>query len=426
MPEIASGAPEPERGPEPRPGSEPRGGEAAGPAPASPPGAAGPAEPRHATWLELFFDLVAVAGVAQLAHLLYGEPDGRDLALYAVLFVAFWTAWVNTTLYGNVAADSTRTRTLLLGMFGLAVMASAVHGVREGDRTGAFALAYVLVRFSAGQVWQNRHQNVAGWPVAGFTVGVAPWIASLWAPEEARLWLWAGGLAIDLALTLAAPTRTGPGDRDERAGDRPAAAAARIDPRHLAERLGLFTLIVLGEGVYQLVDAASEAPWDRDLFIGGPAAFLALVLVWSLSLRKGREALPFLPAGDRTTPRLALGLHCCATGCLAALAAGMGATLAHEEAGGLPASSLIMAAGAAGYLLIASAVRIGAHPASWRRTAAGSVPALALCLLTALTADEGTPAHRILLVTAALACLSATGRTPHHSRPDRRAVPHTT
>ncbi|MGI5238040.1 low temperature requirement protein A [Dactylosporangium sp. CA-139066] len=29
------------------------------------------AEERHATWLELFFDLVIVAAVAQLAHLLH-------------------------------------------------------------------------------------------------------------------------------------------------------------------------------------------------------------------------------------------------------------------------------------------------------------------------------------------------------------------
>lgn len=43
----------------------------------SAPAGSAPAEgERHASWLELFFDLTAVAGVAQLAHLLHGSPGG--------------------------------------------------------------------------------------------------------------------------------------------------------------------------------------------------------------------------------------------------------------------------------------------------------------------------------------------------------------
>ncbi|MFJ7721318.1 low temperature requirement protein A, partial [Rhodococcus erythropolis] len=30
---------------------------------------------RHASWIELFFDLVVVAGIGQLAHLLHGSPS---------------------------------------------------------------------------------------------------------------------------------------------------------------------------------------------------------------------------------------------------------------------------------------------------------------------------------------------------------------
>jgi low temperature requirement protein LtrA len=106
---------------------------------------------RHASWLELLFDLVVVAGVAQLAHLLHDEPSAHDVATYMVLLVAFWTAWLYNTLYGNVAADRTRTRTLLLGMFSLAVMAAVVHGVEEGQRARTFAIAYVAVRLLAGR-----------------------------------------------------------------------------------------------------------------------------------------------------------------------------------------------------------------------------------------------------------------------------------
>ncbi len=89
-------------------------------------------ENRHASWLELFFDLVAVAGVAQIAHLLHGVPDLSDLGLYALLFLAFWTAWICFTLYANVAYENTHVRTVLAAMFGMAVMAAAVPGVHEG------------------------------------------------------------------------------------------------------------------------------------------------------------------------------------------------------------------------------------------------------------------------------------------------------
>lgn len=84
------------------------------------------AEERHASWLELFFDLVAVAGVAQLAHRLHEAADWRDGAAYLGLFLAFWIAWVTFTMYASVAAETVRYRTMYLAMFGMATMAACV------------------------------------------------------------------------------------------------------------------------------------------------------------------------------------------------------------------------------------------------------------------------------------------------------------
>ncbi|MGW1120225.1 low temperature requirement protein A [Streptomyces tanashiensis] len=221
---------------------------------------------RHASWLELFFDLIAVAGVAQLAHLLHGTPGAGDLGFYCLLYLAFWTAWMCFTTYGNVAADKVHTRTVLIGMFGLAVMAAAVPGVRT-DHARAFALAYVLVRVLASRVWQHRGEVVADWPIAQLSVGVVPWLVSLWAEAPTRYWLWTAGLAVDLGLTFALSRNRilarAQEEWEERAavheretGPRP--AAARFDARHLDERLGLFTLIVIGESVALTVEASSE------------------------------------------------------------------------------------------------------------------------------------------------------------------------
>ncbi|MFE9118936.1 low temperature requirement protein A [Streptomyces sp. NPDC007172] len=387
-----------------------------------------PAGARHASWLELFFDLVAVAGVAQLAHLLYGDPDAHDIALYLLLFAAFWTVWISYTLYGNVAAERTRTRTLLLGMAALTAMAAAVHGVQEGDRSRSFALAYVLARLLAGRVWQHRHQRVQGWPAARSTAGVAPWIASMWAEEPARLWLWAAGLAIDLALGVAIAARHTAGRSSDRSEDRrplpggadgsgddgagpPDAdnepAVARIDAPHLAERLGLFILIVLGEGIYQLVDALSEGPGTPGRRLSASAAFLTLVLMWSLCLRRGLGGIPML----RTAPTFGaiLALHCCTAAAVAALGAGLGGAVVGPGST-RPDQSLLMAAGAGAYVVIAAGM--GTRHASRKRIwlLAGALPSAALCATVALTAHDLPARHQTWLIMTSIAWLSATAR----------------
>ncbi|MFB7936501.1 low temperature requirement protein A [Streptomyces sp. NPDC127049] len=292
---------------------------------------------RHASWLELFFDLVAVAGIAQLAHLLREDPTRGDLALYCLLYLAFWTAWMCFTTYGNVAAGKARTRTILLGMLGLAVMAAAVPGI-ESDHGRAFAIAFVAVRFLASRIWQGRGEVVVDWPTAQLSAGVVPWLVSIWAEAPTRYWLWALGLAIDLGLTFVLSrnrllTRAQEEWRERYAGrERPSPTppvAARLDARHLDERLGLFTLIVIGESVAVAIEAASQTEWDAPLGALAVGAFVLLLALWSLAVRRAC-GVPLLAFGA-LAPRFALPLHCVATAALAALAASLGGAI--EDAG---------------------------------------------------------------------------------------------
>ena len=66
---------------------------------------------RHASWLELFFDLVAVAGIGTLAHLLEVDESGTGIAVYVIAFAAIWTIWACFTLYANIRGDAARTST---------------------------------------------------------------------------------------------------------------------------------------------------------------------------------------------------------------------------------------------------------------------------------------------------------------------------
>ncbi|MET8413589.1 low temperature requirement protein A [Streptomyces sp. NPDC005195] len=381
---------------------------------------------RHSSWLELFFDLVAVAGVAQLAHLLHGEAGWHDVGLYVVLYLAFWTCWLSLTLYGNVAAERTHAPALLLGMFGLTVMAAAVHGVQEGESSTAFAIAYAATRVLGGNAFGDRREVLLDWPTVSFTAGAVPWTVSIWVDGPARPWLWTSGVVIDLCVTFFLSRerllhklqqqyahnrrRAGAGAfTSEDGAPDPGAmvTVAHTDTEHLAERLGLFTIIVLGEGVYQLVESASEAGWGRGLYLTVPGAFVMLVLLWSLSLRRGRGGIPCL-ADAAVQPRPLLALHCFVTGAVAALAAGLGVVVEHAD-GRLPEQTgRLMATGLGAYLLVATAVIGRSGSGGLPRLLAAALPPLALIAVVGVSDGVGRhPALLVWLLVLALVWFSA-------------------
>lgn len=334
------------------------------PAPAA--GTSPVGEERHASWLELFFDLVVVAGIGMLAHLLQEDHDGGGLALYVVAYTAFWLVWACFTTYGNVAGEGARALPILAGMAALAVMIAAVPGIHD-EHAQAFAVAYVVGRLVAARPWR-RTTVVVDLPVVQALTGVVPWIVSWWFDGQTRYTLWAVGLGIDLLLLLTLSgerlvrraqerldevrERRGPGSRRDRGGrGAPRRARAAADARgrgrgrgardlevpetvdaavsdvpHLGERLGLFVIIVLGEGLIQAIDAASEAEWDRTLLVAGAGAFTLLVALWALTVRSGYAGVALLrPAG--VPPRSAWFLHLVTTGALATLAGALGGVL---------------------------------------------------------------------------------------------------
>src|SRR3712207_5915000 len=56
-------------------------------------------ELRHATWMELFFDLVFVVAVAALGSRLSEDYSLTGIFQFGALFVPVWWAWVGHTIY---------------------------------------------------------------------------------------------------------------------------------------------------------------------------------------------------------------------------------------------------------------------------------------------------------------------------------------
>lgn len=382
---------------------------------------------RHASWAELFFDLVAVAGVAALAHVLDPDPDAAALGLYALLFLALWLAWTTFMLYGNVAGGQTRVLRLMIGMFGLGVMAASVPGVAHtvlghgGDLRplNVFAIAYIATRVYGSKSWQ-RGAVLLDFPVVQYSAGLLPWLASLWADEHVKLALWAAGVGLDLLLILvlsgsrilqrfqsyltaprSARRRSRSGVRPD--GPGPAVHGVSVDPAHLAERLGLFVIIVLGESVVQIVAAAGETRYDLGLLATALASFSLLAGLFGLSVVYGYAGLPHLRAG-RIPARAALSLHCLVTGVVATIAVPLSLVVEHG-ADPLPEQGRWLLCGAvAAYFTLGVVTGVASHSSDWRRTISRVTTGIAAPLLLSLfaTAVSG----RMLVVYLALIVLA--------------------
>ncbi|MFJ4652141.1 low temperature requirement protein A [Nocardia sp. NPDC088792] len=352
-------------------------GEVGGAAAAGESDNAAPGE-RHASWMELFFDLVAVAGIGQLTHLLHRGPSLGDFGLYVVLYLAFWMVWACITMYGNIARDHTRVWLMMAAMLGLGLMVAAVAGLPDRHAT-TFAAVYVIVRMGSAQVW-GRGRVVVDWPTAQLSIGVTPWVVSLWVAEPAKYWWWAAGLVIDLWAMFAVSgekmfaTIRREYDRRLRKmaaapgfdGDRmPELVALHADPAHLGERLGLYVIIVLGEGVITVVDEVGGVKWNVTVLSLGFAAFVILAGLWALTLLYGTiPRLTTAPELSEPWQHIMLG-HCAVTGALATLAAGLGLAIDHAGTHLTTGIGWALCGGAAAYFTTVAIT--GARSGSGRR-----------------------------------------------------------
>jgi low temperature requirement protein LtrA len=196
---------------------------------------------RRVTWLEIFFDLVFVAAVAQVGTHLQEDYSLAGVARFSFLFVLVWWAWLgHTTFSTRFDTDDLAQRLLTaLQLFLVAVMAinaSAPLGSRE---SAGFAAAYAVMRLVlTGQFLRARRvrraRALTGLYARGCSVAALLWLVSAFVDPPARFWIWGLALAIDIATPLAGTAHL---------------VDVPHDAAHLPERYGLFTIILIGESM---------------------------------------------------------------------------------------------------------------------------------------------------------------------------------
>jgi len=98
---------------------------------------------RTVSFLELFYDLVYVAVIAQAAHHLAEHVSTRGFAEFATVFTLIWIAGVNGSLYIEIhGRDDGRTRIIVFTQMDVLALL-AVFTADAADGSGpAFAIVY--------------------------------------------------------------------------------------------------------------------------------------------------------------------------------------------------------------------------------------------------------------------------------------------
>lgn len=228
---------------------------------------------RKVTWLELFFDLVFVAAVAQVAEPLREHYDFDELLRFTPLFLLIWWAWTGRTMFTTRfdTDDGVQRALTIVEMFAIAIMAANARESLTSRSSAGFAAAYAGVRVILMVHYlraSRRHgaRDLARSHVLGHGSAAALWFVSVVVPPSARLALWIVAFAIDLATPWIAArqhVRTPP------------------HPAHLPERFGLFTLILLGESLVAVMKGIeSQEHWSILAAMSAVAAMIAIFAIW--------------------------------------------------------------------------------------------------------------------------------------------------
>jgi len=257
-----------------------------------------PEEPHRAsTPLELLFDLSFVVGVAtvaaELGHGVAEDHVAASLGHYLMVFFAIWWAWMNFSWFASAYdTDDVVYRLLtLVQIAGVLVLAAGVSAAFEHNDFTVVTIGYVIMRIPLVAQWLRAARDDPSRRAVAirYAIGVAGvqvlWLLRLALPGTAGLIAFFPLALLDIAVPIWA----------ERAGP-----MTRWHPEHIAERYGLFTLIVLGEVILAATTAiqaglSSEGVSAALLSLAGGGILLVFGLWWVYFLRPAADGLRETP-----------------------------------------------------------------------------------------------------------------------------------
>jgi len=226
---------------------------------------------RKATWFELFFDLAFVVAVAQLSGAYAHHYDPSGAALFAAAFLAMWWCWLGHTFHGT-RFDQDLPRQRLVGFLQIGAVALMGYGSSAPLTDRAWAFGAAMAAFKLSLAWaylsERRWSGAAGLIRAYaslYSLQTLLWMAGVALEGPGRLVCWGMALMLDLMSPWMVARHT---------------ATVPPHPEHLPERFGLFTIILLGEGLASVVHAMDHGDHLHGSAVA--SALLGAVLTFAL------------------------------------------------------------------------------------------------------------------------------------------------
>ncbi|MCX5256493.1 low temperature requirement protein A [Streptomyces canus] len=216
---------------------------------------------RVASPLELFFDLCFVVAIAQagvgLVHAIAEGHAGEGILNYAMVFFAIWWAWMNFTWFASAYDndDALYRVVTLVQIAGVLVLAAGVSRAFEDHEFLAVLLGYVIMRLALITQWlrvarssEGPERTMALRYAFGVLLCQVGWLGLVVLPEGGRAWVFLVMAVLEMCVPPFA-------ERDH---------PTSWHPHHIAERYGLFTIIVLGETIAAATVAVKSGIDEND------------------------------------------------------------------------------------------------------------------------------------------------------------------
>jgi len=247
-------------------------------------------EKRRISWLELFYDLVYVIAISRITHHLAIHMTVNGFLQYAGLFFLIFWGWLNGSLYHDIHGNA-GLRTRLMTLWQVMIVAALAVTIDQPSPTWYIntTIVFMVMQFFITYAWwsigfyDKNHRRYNKPYTILFLISLALMALSLFV---ARPWLKFLGVAVIVCNYL------------------PPFIAHRLLRKSsldlslswsMAERLGLFTIIVFGEVVLGVVNGISNV--DNLDFTAWLNFALAICIVFALwwiffALMSGRNAKP--------------------------------------------------------------------------------------------------------------------------------------
>ena len=248
-------------------------------------------------FIELFFDLIFVFAAAQLSHRLITNGSVEGVAETLVLFLAIWSVWTGTTWVTNwldVERNTVRLLLLALMIGGIFQTLAMPDAFSAGFDARAFALVHIsmqvgrtlFVALATRTQHRELHRHYIGATI-WMAMSAPLWVLGALGSEETRIFWWVAALGVEYGATHArywVPKLGGS-----------APAEYHVQPKHFAERCGLFVIIALGEGILLTGATVGELKRSSTVSLALVCALISAMAMWwiyfSYSAEKGTEAV---------------------------------------------------------------------------------------------------------------------------------------